>query len=363
MRAEILFLFLAFSLCVFSQERITGQIFDKETQEPILGVVVYTNSGNNITMTDNKGQYTLDVHPSEPIYFRQLAYDFLTIISDTLRNNPNVYLVRNTIELSEVVVSPFHAENLLNKAFRNLVLNLQKKEVNSYLFHIDEITSIGGEREAFALVEINRSKPNWKKRIYWNFNLSQIDRIKIVNDSSFYIGKKPVWADLFPQEFSVRSILNNYICELYENKEEQLVIKAYPKHLDKKNYRYALYTINKQDTVLIEYLAQSYSEAPELTLNKINKDTEWQITNQFFDMKFSQEETSGLYYVKEVKHLGSSRIISDINSSYNELFKSTAVIVGRNTINTKKKILPRDYVLFESDLPNSPDFWKKYINQ
>jgi hypothetical protein len=276
-------------------------------------------------------------------------------------------LIRNAVELSEVVVSPFHAADLLNKAFRNLVLKLQKKEINSYLFHLEETTSIGGEREIFALMEIKRSKTSWKKSIHWDFNLYQLDKIKTINDRSFYIKKKPIWVELFYQNFSVRSILDDYICELYENEAEQLVIKASPKHLDKKNYRYALYTINKKDTVLIGVTNQYYSNSDELTLRKINEDTKWQITNQFSDTKFLQDETSGLYYVMEGQDLGNLRVISDADSSYNVAFKSIVFIADKNPIdqiNTKKKkIKPYDYVLFESDFPNSPGFWKQYMDQ
>jgi hypothetical protein len=366
MKKFLLFLCFCPSL-LFSQVRISGQVFDRKTREPISGVVVYTNNGNNITMTDNKGGYILDVHLSEPVYFRQLAYDFLTTISDTLLNNPNVYLIRNAVELSEVVVSPFHAEDLLNKAFRNLVLNLQKKEINSYLFHLEETTSSGGEREAFALMDVKRSKPSWKKRIYWDFYLYQLDKIKTINDSSFYIKKKPIWLELFPSIFFVRPNVDDFIYELYENDAEQLVIKASPKHTDRKHHRYCLCTINKQDTVLIEHMAQSYPDSPELTLRKVNKDTKWQIINHFSDIKFLQDEASGLYYIKDGQHLLNSRVISDVDSSYNVSSKSIVFIADKNPvdqINTeKKKIKPHDYVLFESDFPNSPGFWKQYMDQ
>ncbi|GHT10442.1 hypothetical protein FACS189432_09340 [Bacteroidia bacterium] len=364
MKAKFLFLFLFCPLFLFSQTRISGQVFDKETKEPISGVVVYTQDRNRIAMTDEEGRYILNVHSSEPVYFKQLAYDFLVTVSDILLHNPNVYLIRNVVELSEVVISPIRAENLINKALKNLALNLQKKEINSYLFHIEETTSIGGEREAFALVEAKRTKTSWKKSIHWDFFLYQLDKIKTVNESSFYINKKPIYAEFFPQEFSVRSILDNFICELYENEEEQLVIKASPKHPDKKNYRHYIYTINKQDTVLIEVTKQSYSNSAELTLIKVNKDTKWQITNQFSNIKFSQDKTSDLYYIKEIQHLGNFRVISDVDSSYDESFKSVAFVLDKNPvnqINTKKKIKPYDYILFESDFPNSHGFWKQYI--
>jgi hypothetical protein len=78
MKTKLSILLLGFPLFLFSQTKISGRVFDKETHEPISDVVVSTSVGSNITLTDNEGRYNIIVNQSEPIYFRQLAYDFLT---------------------------------------------------------------------------------------------------------------------------------------------------------------------------------------------------------------------------------------------------------------------------------------------
>ncbi|GAP73376.1 hypothetical protein SAMD00024442_81_6 [Candidatus Symbiothrix dinenymphae] len=353
MKAKITILVLLCPIYLVSQEKISGQVLDKETLKPVSGVVVHTNSGNTMTMTNDKGYYTLDVHSSEVVYFRHLAYDFFETTPDALLNNSAIYLTLNAVELSEVVVSPIHAEQLLNHALQNLRLKLQK-EATFYLLHIDNTTTIGGERKAYAIIKANRSRLNHKHNLYWKFDLIQLDKISTLNESSF----KPVRIEFFPYKYALRS-QKNCTYELYETKENQWVIKVSPKHLNKRYYRYALYTINKQDTMLIESVQQSYSNADELTKVKV-RNNKVQMINYFSRITFAQDEATDFYYLKTLDVLGNIRI-SGI-SSYDELFNmSSKMINDITTAKAAKKINAQDYNLFKSNFPNSPGFWKKYI--
>ncbi|GHT52895.1 hypothetical protein AGMMS49982_14380 [Bacteroidia bacterium] len=362
MKAKITILLLLCPLYLFSQEKISGQVLDKETRKPVSGVVVYTNSGNTLTMTNDRGYYTLDVHSSEAVYFRHLAYDFFETTSDALLNNSAIYLTLNAVELSEVVVTPDYAANMLNKAVQNLITRFQTKETKQYIVHSDETTSKGGKREAYALCNIALSGVNKKRgSFHWNVQLNLLDKISTVNEDQFYIKKKPLFLELLPRRIVVNRNKNEYIYEIQNINEDQIIIKVSPKHLNKKNWMYRLYTIDTRDTVVIESVFQSYSNVSELTTKKFRGVT-WQITNGYGSFQFMQDEKTGLYYIADMLYLVSAKVLSE--SAYDISFKET-ISVAENApaypISTKKNIKLTNVVLFKTDFPNSPGFWKKYI--
>jgi len=360
MRIKLSILFCFFPLFLFAQVEIAGRVFDKETQEPISNVVIYTNIGNKITMTDDDGQYNLTVNQLDSVYFRQLGYDFFIGLSDSLLLNPNVYLSRNIVNLNEVIISPENAQTLLNKAIRNLFAYLQQNKTRYYLYHIEETTDAGGEREAYASIEARLSNINSKKgKLDWNINLVQLDK-KIILEDSFRPKKlRIIQVELFPKRLSVNSELNNYICKFYENDEDQLIIKVSPKQLDKKHYRYFLYAINKQDTILTEYISQSFPNSSEVTTQKFLSLTR-QTLNHFSRLKFVHDDLSGSYYLKELQNTAMAKMLRD-SSAYVCSVKVNAKEVSFNPINPTKKITQLDYELFETDFPNTPGFWKQYV--
>ena len=359
MKTELSILFFVLPLFLFSQTKISGRVLDKDTQEPIPNVVVCTNIGNNITMTDDEGHYNLIVKQSEPVYFRQLAYNFFTCLSDTLLLNPNVYLTRNIIPLNEVVISPENAQILLNTAIRNLYTRLQKNKTKFYLYHIEETTDTGGNREAYASIGTELSSINIKKgTLNWNINLVQLDK-KTTLDDSFRPKKLLIMQiELFPQKMSINSKLNSYVYSFYENNDDQIIIKAIPKKFDKKHYRYYLYTIDKQDTILTEYISQSFPNSPEITTQKI-LNLNRHVLNHFSRLKFVQDELSDSYYLKEIQNTGTVKMdINPVTCVFSFKINSKEILLNPNAINSAKEIKPYDYELFDIDFPNTPGFWK-----
>lgn len=337
-------------------------MLDKETHEPISGVVVYTNSGNKMTMTDDIGCYSLNVYSSEPVSFRNLAYDLFETTPDVLLNNPTVYLNLNVIELSEVVVSPDYAHNMLNKAVQNLLTRLQTKKIRQYIVHSDETTNKEGKREVYALSDISLSKASKRGAFHWNIQLNQLDQLPMMNEDQFYIKKAAIGVDILPTGMIVNRNKNDYIYEIKDTNEYQIIIKTSPLHLNKKNWMYRLYTIDIRDTVLIEAVLQSYSNASELTKQKF-RGVNWQTTNYYGKTKFMQDEKTRLYYLAEDINLTNAKVSSEF--AYDVSFKETVSVVEdvpvNPTNNIKKKIKPYSYFLFESKFPNSPGFWEKYI--
>lgn len=154
MNTRLLLLFLFSPAFVFSQTRITGKVIDKETQKPVSDVIIHSNSRTSIT--DSDGQFYFGINHSETLYFNHLSYKSFKIQSDSLPNNGMIYLTPSITELGEVVISPGRAEYLLNKAINNLFANFQKEKTTAYyLTHVEEKTTNGGEREVYALLEIN----------------------------------------------------------------------------------------------------------------------------------------------------------------------------------------------------------------
>ena len=360
MKIKFLILFFVFPLFLFAQTKISGRVFDKDTHKPVSNVVIYTNAGNKITMTDDDGQYNLIVNQSEPVYFKQLGYDFFTGLSDSLLLNPDVYLSRNIVNLNEVVISPENAQTLLNKAIQNLFARHQKNKTKYHLCHIEETTDTGGYREAYVSIESVLSNVNSKKRkLDWNINLVQLDRKTILEDSFRPKKSRVVRIAFFPEEMNIISESNDYIYESYEDDNDQLIIKVSPKRLDKKHYRYDLYTIDKQDTILTDYIGQSFPNSSEITTQKFLSLTR-QTLNHFSRLKFVQDELLDSYYLKELQHTGAVKMsMNDFACVHSYKISSKEILI--NPTHSTTKIKPFTYVLFENDFPNSPDFWKQFV--
>jgi len=345
---------------VFSQITISGQIIDKQTNKPIPSVVIYTDNKNTITITDDNGNFSLEVNSSEQVYFRQLAYNFFSIISDSLMSNPKIYLNQHIIELNESIIYPDYARKLLEKSIQNLNARLRLNETFFYLFHVEGTTSIGGEKELYALIDATLSKINKKGEPSWGFNLILLDKIKEVNKEGFYIKNRPLWLELYPEK-GVAPNLSQFIFEIQENNDYQIIIKASPKRPGKELHRYNLYIINKQDTVLTEFISQSLPDIVNITIQKFSGIYR-QIISHYSTVEYAKDNTTNAYFYKGGQHIVKAKIYSD--SPYYLTGKITDFMIG-NLVSggqEKKKIKPYDYILFEADFPNTPDFWKEYVN-
>jgi hypothetical protein len=282
-------------------------------------------------------------------------------------------LTSNVTELDEIVISPNHTaeyiESILNKAIQNLFLNFQKEKTQTYyLVHVKKNATTGGEKELYALIEITLTKVNVKKTsCKLKFNLRQIDRTKDLNDNDFKIKGKFVSTQFFPDiEFQINDKKKaNTLYELHENDNHQLIIKASPKYPDKNNYNYSIYTISKQDTILTGILGQSHSNSNELTQTEF-KGISNHISNHFHNINFKKDVASGLYYpANNLQHLISLKVMTDtpyeITSHIS--IQALANVSPDDIIKNKERIYrTSDYLLFQSKLPDTPGFWKKYVN-
>jgi hypothetical protein len=359
--------FILFPAFAFSQTKIQGKVLDKETQKPVPDVIVH--SSGKISITNDRGEYDFEINQSETVYFRHLSYNPLKMQSDSLQNNNTVYLTSNVTELSEVVISPNRAKYLLNTAVNNLIANFQKEKTKAYyLTHVEENTTKGGEREVYALIETVLDKMSLNgKFCNWDLKLIQLDRIKNVDENDF-IGKgKNISTDFFPDNlyfsFGKAKDTTAFFVEIYDENSDYWIIKTYPQYLNKQYYYYSLYTINRQDTVLTEFIDQSYADSNELTTRNFKRFS-YNMSNHFNEYKFSKN-ASGLYYLEQFQHLAHLKIIADM--PHEMILKAVVHRIENTSLdkfeNEKKKRLfsTFSYYLFKNKLPDSPGFWKKYV--
>ena len=125
MKKIIVTLFCTFSIIAFSQDidRITinGRIIvsaqDKE------GVTVYNTSSNKGTVTDEIGEFKIDVAINDVVEFGALQFkDFTVVISEQILESKQmtVILVEEVNKLDEVVLLPFGLTGNLNADLENV---------------------------------------------------------------------------------------------------------------------------------------------------------------------------------------------------------------------------------------------------
>jgi hypothetical protein len=163
------------------------------------------------------------------------------------------------------------------------------------------------------------------------------------------------------KEFSIGSI-KDYRCEVSDNEDDKIIIKLSPNKVGKRHYRYGLITINKSDTVLTEYVTQSYFNSADITSHK-NKGVDIQTLNHYSKIQFVKDEKKEIYYIYSFQHVIKVRLFS--TSQYDINYSATALHVKAldNYPQKKKKILNYDNILFKTDFPTSKDFWKKYVEK
>jgi hypothetical protein len=339
---------------LFAQTDVSGTVFDKETRAPLAHVVVYAN--DRITMTDDAGHYVLAVQPAEQVFFRQLAYDFYSVSSDSLHDNGDVYLARNVIELKDIVISPVDARHVLEKSQRNLIEKIRQNEIRPYLFHLEGSSDTGGERELYALVNITLNRIGYS-RYYWGMNLIRRDVIKELNKDDFYFNGHPIGIDLLPQKFPRKTHPDKYTFELQEQDEEHFRIRVSPKKPDKVNHWYHSYTVTKQDTVLVERISQSFSNVSELTFRKRGEQSV-QLFNHFVKLNYASDAEA--YHMQSLIHIASEKIA---DGPMQRTLTSKANVAALEEVpkgsEHQKKIKPYDHLLFEIPFLDTPGFWKR----
>lgn len=128
-RIVIFFAWIIFPLCLFSQDneliQFSGVIRDLK-YEPVKNVHIIDLQNGTGTTSNYKGIFSFIVGPNDSILFRAVGYkNTLVIIPDTIdsKHYPrDVYMLNDTLKLSEVKIFPWKTYEEFKVALINLEL-------------------------------------------------------------------------------------------------------------------------------------------------------------------------------------------------------------------------------------------------
>ena len=337
----------------YSQMKVSGIVTDEESGNAIPCVILTDSMDRVLTQTNSDGFYNVEISPSTSLHFIHLAYDSASVRVEEPMDSCNVILKPFVFELDEVVVTPNYANNLLATAYRNLVKRLELKHTRQYKFHDKEYTTIGGEREVYALLDVGMNSINRKNgMIKWDIKLTGSNLLNQVNNENFSRKNIPFNTRFIPRQFSINPDFSNYFCEIIEENENLLTIKATSKSPDKDNYTYSLYTINRIDTMIVKSVTQAFPNTAELTQLKING-VDCNLSNTFGIITFEQDETSQKYFLSDCQHREIIQIRND--STSHDIYYETHFSLqneedkGIEPLRKKKKIpLPYIHLIYEA---------------
>ena len=121
MKYLVVFLFLVLSVPTFAQEttsyqKVTGYVYNDNTKSPLQGVNVININKVRGAVTDSKGYFEIDVHPTDTLHFSLLGLQSLRVkvTNDWIKNKvAKIYLTEKAIALEEVTIRPFNLTGYL----------------------------------------------------------------------------------------------------------------------------------------------------------------------------------------------------------------------------------------------------------
>ena len=163
-KKRLLFLFLSISFLGFSQEKFTlsGTIYDKASNETLIGVTIYFPSENKGTTTNEYGFYSITL--PEGTYKVQISYLGFITVTETinLRKNTtkNFQLQEETERLDEIVIetnieklnirTPQMSVNKLTaKTIKNIPVVLGEADIIKSIILLPGVTSAGEGASGF----------------------------------------------------------------------------------------------------------------------------------------------------------------------------------------------------------------------
>ena len=263
MKKIIVTLFCTFSIIAFSQDidRITinGRIIvsaqDKE------GVTVYNTSSNKGTVTDEIGEFKIDVAINDVVEFGALQFkDFTVVISEQILESKQMtaILVEEVNKLDEVVLLPFGLTGNLNADLENVrTYNVSLDAVYFGLDHIEDFQFSADYKTKAENVAFNEYNPKVDNMLNLvnlaGFLVSQvadIDGEEMTNQDKA-LNKTPFKNAL--EQYSVNFIHVNFDIPLDE-------MNAFVDYVENKGVDESLLAKNKEVQFLerINQLSQSY---------------------------------------------------------------------------------------------------------
>ena len=104
-------IFFCFSLQLFAQDNsnglLNGVIYDSNSQQPLMYATVFVLNSNIGVISNEQGQYTIDISSLElkdSVRFQYMGYQIKDVVISHLLHSSDVYLEENIINISETLI-------------------------------------------------------------------------------------------------------------------------------------------------------------------------------------------------------------------------------------------------------------------
>ncbi len=149
MKGIVVFLILVFGTLIgIAQNKLTGKVYDSVTKEPLVGVNVYLPELKSGTVTDRKGEYSLELPAIKNLKVKFSYVGYETILKSLTMDSPvyplNVVLKSIPLESAEVVVSGIAPSTQHENAIKIETIKAEAVETFGSPNLIEALSSIPG---------------------------------------------------------------------------------------------------------------------------------------------------------------------------------------------------------------------------
>lgn len=93
--------------------KVSGRVTEQATAEPMVGVSIFVKGGNEGTITDIDGNYSIEVDTKQTLVFSFIGYETKEVTVGS-KTNISIHLVENTQMLDDVVVVGYGVQKKVN---------------------------------------------------------------------------------------------------------------------------------------------------------------------------------------------------------------------------------------------------------
>ncbi len=143
MKYFVVFFFLVLSVATFAQgtsssQKVTGYVYNDDSKTPLTGVNIININKVRGAITDSKGYFEIDVHPTDTLHFSILGFQSLRVkvTNDWIKNKvAKIFLTEKAIALEEVIIRPFNLTGYLEVDSKTIPIN------QNYRYNISGLNS------------------------------------------------------------------------------------------------------------------------------------------------------------------------------------------------------------------------------
>ena len=203
-----LFIFFTIQNSLYSQQdcsyEISGIVFDKENNEPIPGVLIKEINSQKFSVSDENGNFILENLCSNITNVLASSVGYIDSTFTITQNESNIYLNRENIELSSVLIFEEREKDEGTKTISQQSINLDERDINrtfslaSIASEIDGVSFISsgsnvelpvihglyGNRILVLNNYLKHGFQNWGKDHAPEINMASVSNLRVVKGSS-----------------------------------------------------------------------------------------------------------------------------------------------------------------------------------